>query len=48
MEGKELIIPNGLIKLQANDKITVFTKKEAEEASFKSLTEQLKVPKTEE
>ncbi len=46
--GKELIIPNGLIKLEANDKITVFTKKEAEAESFKSLTEQLKVPKTEE
>ncbi|MBQ3684461.1 MAG: TrkA family potassium uptake protein, partial [Methanomicrobium sp.] len=46
--GKELIIPNGLIKLKANDKITIFTKKESEAESFKSLTAQLKVQKTEE
>ncbi|MBO4521853.1 MAG: TrkA family potassium uptake protein [Methanomicrobium sp.] len=43
--GKELIIPNGLIKLKANDKVTVFTKKEAEAESFRSLTEQMKVPR---
>ena len=43
--GKELIIPNGLIKLKANDKITVFTKKESEAESFKSLTAQLKAPR---
>ncbi|MBP2132747.1 trk system potassium uptake protein TrkA [Methanomicrobium sp. W14] len=43
--GKEIIIPSGTIKIKPNDKIIVFTKKDAEEECLKTLNNQLKNPK---
>lgn len=43
--GKDLIIPNGTIRIRPDDTIIVFTKKDAEENCMKILNKQLKAPK---
>lgn len=43
--GKEIIIPSGTIRIKPDDRIMVFTKKEAEEECLKILNNQLKSPK---
>ncbi|WFN37690.1 TrkA family potassium uptake protein [Methanomicrobium antiquum] len=43
--GKDIIIPNGTVRIRPNDRIMVFTKKQAEEECIRTLNKQLKSPK---
>jgi trk system potassium uptake protein TrkA len=43
-QGKDIIIPNGSVRIRPNDIIIVFSKKEAEEECLKILNKQLKAP----
>lgn len=44
-QGNDIIIPSGTVRIKPNDRIMVFTKKEAEEDCIKTLNIQLKNPK---